>query len=442
MRLLPLFLLPLFLADPITTFSASDHRFLVSSQGSGRATAYLESPKIITYDDRTHVAWLDSVEEGFRVRIRTLDRIAGTWSETYTLGEAQDNHGGPALTIDGEGYLHVLFYSHHHPFRYRRSLKPNDASAWTPFEEFGQNLTYPALVCASDGTLIMTARRSHENRPWELEMWEKSPGKPWQRRSAILRSRHSEYAQFAASLAWGDDHSTLHLASRIYETPTSESEVPITTVVYLRSPDAGITWTLRNGTPVDIPATAETADVIASGRGNEGRVLNAGSIGVNPRGEPAVPYSVRVQDSSTAYLATPMTDGRWRHLALNPFLPPTWRDGDMFMHGGVSFGVSGDPTIAATVMHVPVDGIDWGHTTTELVLLSSSDGGKTFDGTVSSPADPEIPRWMPNLERPTGFNKMPPSPSLLYTEGVRGEGLGDVLSNNVWFVPGGNDSHQ
>ena len=91
-------------------FLFSKEPFLLSSEGSGRATAYLESPKIISFEGKTHVAWLDSPTEGFRIRIRTLDQKTGVWSKTYTVGVAQDNHGGPALTIDGEGYLHIVYY--------------------------------------------------------------------------------------------------------------------------------------------------------------------------------------------------------------------------------------------------------------------------------------------------------------------------------------------
>ena len=42
---------------------------LLSEHGCGRATAYADGNKIITLQDKTHVAWLDSIAEGFRVRI-------------------------------------------------------------------------------------------------------------------------------------------------------------------------------------------------------------------------------------------------------------------------------------------------------------------------------------------------------------------------------------
>ena len=118
---------------------------LLSEQGCGRATGYAEANKIVTIDGKTHVAWLDSEPGGFRVRIRTLDRSRSIWSPTYTVGEAFDNHGGPALTVDSRGYLHIAYYPHHHPMRYRRSVRPNDASQWTESVEIGGRCTYPTL---------------------------------------------------------------------------------------------------------------------------------------------------------------------------------------------------------------------------------------------------------------------------------------------------------
>ena len=41
---------------------------------------------------------------------------------------------------------------------------------------------------------------------------------------------------------------------------------------------------------------------------------------------------------------------------------------------------------------------------------------------------------MPNIERPTGFNEMPPEPSFIYTDGVRGDTLDDQLSNLVLWM--------
>jgi hypothetical protein len=85
-------------------------------------------------------------------------------------------------------------------------------------------------------------------------------------------------------------------------------------------------------------------------------------------------------------------------------------------------------------MQVPAGGIDWGHPSTEIVRFQSTDGGASFEGEVLGLPDPSTPRWMPNIERPTGFNEMPLNPGFLYTDGVRGDGLDDQLDNQIWFV--------
>ena len=198
---------------------------LLSAHGCGRATAYPQENKIVTLDDRVHVAWLDSVADGFRVRIRTLDRGSGTWSETHTIGEAYDNHGGPSLVCDSQGYLHVAYYPHHHAIRYRRSLRPNDASAWTDEELIGDGYSYPKLAVGRDDELLLSCRNSfltrerrlgHE-KPWDLHLLRKSPGGSWSEPLVLASSRHPNYAHFGESYAWAPDRVGLHMAIRFHE---------------------------------------------------------------------------------------------------------------------------------------------------------------------------------------------------------------------------------
>ena len=410
---------------------------LISAAGSGRATAYIESPKIIRRGDRTHVTWLDSTPAGFRVRVRTLDQTTGTWGEPVTVGEAEDNHGGPALTIDEAGYLHILYYSHHHPFRYRRSVRPNDASAWTPYSEFGNNLTYPALVCAADGTLIMVARRSYDDQPWELELWTKPPGAPWRQHGPVLRSRIPNYAQFGASLAWSPDHRILHLGARILELPNGELTDMYAGVVHLTSADLGQTWRDTDGRPLAGPATIDNGRPLLTGSTDESRILHAGSIDVGPAGQVALPYNVRVQDSSQAFVAIKGPgETTWRHHALNRYLPEPWRDAALLMHGGAAFGATGVLEIVGVVMRMAPDSTAWGEPSTEVVRFVSADDGQSFHSEIVGVVDPTTPHWMPNIERRTGFNEIGPAPSVIYTGGEAGGALTDQLTNQVWWVPG------
>ena len=298
---------------------------ILSAHGCGRATAYPQENKIVTLGDAVHIAWLDSVAEGFRVRIRTLDRASGTWSETHTIGEAYDNHGGPALVCDSRGYLHVAYYPHHHAIRYRRSLRPGDASAWTDEELIGDGYSYPKLAVNADDELLLSCRQSfltrerrlgHE-RPWELHLLRKSPGGSWSEPLVLARSRHPNYAHFGESYAWAPDRVGLHMTIRFHEKSDAEAYGRIQTVGYLFSPDAGRTWQRSDGTPVCLPVTAETFDVIASGGLDYGSALEAGALAVAPDGTPWLVHSEWSDDEGTNTLCTPAGDGSWRRIVLN-----------------------------------------------------------------------------------------------------------------------------
>lgn len=419
--------------------------FLVSAAGCGRATGYAEASKIVTVGERTHVAWLDAEPGGFRVRIRTLDRVSGAWSPAWTIGEAQDNHGGPALTVDRRGFLHVVYYPHHQAFRYRRSKRAFDASEWEPEVSFGEELSYPVLLCAPDDTLVLTARRSFRRpagtpkQPWELELWKKPPGGDWRKSGVVLRSRHTDYAHFQDSLAWGPDHRTIHLGCRIYETTGRPNETPLQTVGYLVSRDAGETWQRADGTRVSQPATADRIDVLASGGGATGRTLYSGAIAVSARGVPHTLHMLREHGVARTYLATPGPDGRgWTKRDLHAFLPQAFRDRDLVLPGAMTFSVTGRATIVATLAELETGkSDDWGHASNRVVRFWSDDAElRHFECEVLTAPESKTPHWLPSLERPTGHHTIPHSPGILYQGGSGGAGLHErELNNHVWWRP-------
>ena len=408
--------------------------FLLSRRGCGRATGYAESNKIVTWRRRTHVAWLDSPPEGFRVRVRSCDRHIGEWSPTVTVGDAFDNHGGPALTVDSKGHLHIVYFPHHHPMCYRRSRRPGDSSEWEKEVRFGERLTYPTLVCGPDDRLFLSARRSYPDRPWEVELWEGPPGARWQRRRALLRSRHPGYSHFQESLTWGPDHRTLHLFCRFHERSDSQAYGRLQTVAYLVSPDAGRTWTRSDGTPVSLPATPDSAEVLARGGVDHNRLLRAGALSVDPGGRPCVVYSNEEGGRSRLILARPNGDGSWDRTDLSQFLPVDLQGRLLLAPAGVTFTSGGEMVVSAQI-EPPVDGAStWGGPGNEVVAFRSRDGGRSFTFSPISRPDGRRAHWLPNIERATGHNQVPEEPGLLYTGGGPGAKNTDLLSNHVFFV--------
>jgi len=413
----------------------SNSKFVLSEQGCGRATAYSEFNKIVTVGAKTHVSWLDSEGDKFLVRIRTLNRNTGQWLPAYTVGDAYDNHGGPSLTSDSSGYLHIVYYPHHHPFRYRRSLKPNDASEWTDEIQFGKTCTYSSLICMPDDTLLLACRESSKQR-WKLNLYEKSPGGDWQGPRTILHGQSpSGYTRWQAAMAIGSDNKTIHMSFMLYEQSLKKVGYA---VGYLRSADNGHTWQRSDGTLVDLPATPETIDVVAGARGPDAPAnFRPGNIAVDPDGAPWLIYCRMDSQPFDTWIAQPDRNGRWPSISLLPAIQRNWPNRAVKTPGSIVFSRDGTMYIAVTTVDKSTEdaSAQWGHPSAEIALLVSKDRGRTFEVFGISSSDPSAPNWLPNLERPTGPAPVG-VPGLIYTHGLRGSTNKDIMSNEViWCDP-------
>lgn len=418
---------PTFAAPVVETFTLSEI-------GCGRATGYAETNKIVTLGNMTHVTWLDSEGDHFVVNIRSLDRTTNIWSETVKLGGAYDNHGGPALTVDSEGYLHVVFYPHHQSFRYRKSVRPNDASEWTDSISFGSKCTYPTMMVGPDDTLYVTARTSDASK-WGVKMYTKEPEGEWTESATLLRSLYNNYSHFQESLCWGPDHKTLHLMTRFYAAGSSHA------IGYMKSDDFGQTWTKSDGSPIILPGTENTLDIVESvpsslwGDYTSGATLRAGCLAVDADGTPHLLYNTMTDHGlpRQLWIATPNGDGTWDKLGLNDkcdVLPDGWGLG---VPGGITINDDGRIFVTATMCSDTNYTDLWGGPPSEVVWMESSDGGETFSSLLISDVDPDSANWLPSIERPTGFNEID-VPTVMYTAGDKGSGTGDILANGVVWV--------
>ena len=415
--------------------------FKLSQNGSGRATGYSEFSKIVTLGRKTHVTWQDSEEGQFLTKIRTLDRDTGTWSAAYTVGPGYDNHGGPSLTADSKGHLHMIYYPHHHPFRYRRSARPNDVSEWTEEIQFGERCTYPSVVCTPDDDLILTCRERTDTQ-WVLNLYHKPPDGEWQRPRTLVRGNApGGYARWQGALVLGPDGHTVHMSFMVYDQVVAESETPTGgdakgsgyAVGYLRSRDGGKTWERSDGTPVRLPAISETIDLIDGVRSPTSSLnFRPGNIAVDAQGVPWTIYSRQDRQPFETFLTHPDSKGGWERIPLLPVIQQKWPERSVKTPGSLTFGQDG--TLYATVTTVLVDKKveegSWGHVSAEVALLVSKDRGRTFHVFGVSRPDDACASWLPNLERVTGPHALD-VPSLVYTYGTKGENNRQILQNEV-----------
>ncbi|GAB4279035.1 MAG: hypothetical protein Kow0056_11920 [Coriobacteriia bacterium] len=138
---------------------------------SGNATyeAMVIQPEAL-YDpvaDATYIAYQGLALDPYVI---TFDHATQEWSEPVRVGSnplasKRDYHGGPALAMDGAGYLHIFWGAHGGNIRHSRSAFPHDASDW----DFMGNVqadgapvygTYPQPIVFSDGSMRLFFRRT------------------------------------------------------------------------------------------------------------------------------------------------------------------------------------------------------------------------------------------------------------------------------------------
>jgi len=393
-------------------------RKTLSARGSTRGTAYAMSNKIVTANGKTFVAWLDHVAD---VQIRTYDVATDTWADTVLVGKGVDNHSGPALTMDSDGYLHIVFGPHHGPFQYRRSVRPHDATEWEPVERFGVKGTYPSLVCGPDDTLHCTYRGGPKPPP--RLMYQRRPkGAAWtEPREIVNPGVPRGYTQYGNPLAIAQDN-TLHLAFHIYDVHPAGGK----SAGYLCSRDGGSLWETADGRKLEMPVTPSSPCFIEQGRSLDMRVSN---VALDPDGRPyVIAVHLRTKPKSAKLWRH---DGQaWQSAELLPAVQARFPGKEIAWAGTLTFDGQGRLYIA-TVIQQPPGG--WGHPSQDVVLLASDNRGETFDVLPVSVSDPKLPCWLPSIERPFGPKPIG-IPSLVYTHGGPGVGCTGGDGTEIVFV--------
>lgn len=419
----------------------------LSSLGSERATTG-PGNNIVTVGEKTHVVWQESDEKGYYDVIRTLDRATGKWRDTVRIGPAKDNHARPCITSDSKGFLHVVIGGHGTPMFYYKSKNSNDSSAWEEPAKLGIG-TYPMIVCGGDDTLVLGNRHDAGTRGLDLHV--KKPGEKWETREHVF-IRHAKYVGYAGynvALAFGPDGKTLHLAADTYEGFDADQRRGIyQSVIYMVSEDFGVTWKKSDGTAIPAKPTPDKLDVISFfDAGDKAKTPpishRNGGLVVDAKGRPYVYFIHIANGAQKARLVTPRDGGGWRDLPLEeafrakfPMDEPTGARGSLSMDadGGIHVLIQTDPfTTKGPQTHddEKKEGTNFG-----LAMLSSRDGGQTFEARELFPAQAGHKINLSSIERPTGHNTIKSRlPSVIWLDGLqRYPKKGEVLDTDVFWT--------
>jgi len=448
--------LPRPVADPFAAAGDSPRGDAQLSVIAGERASQGPGNKIVTYQRKTHLAWQDSHELRYFARVRSLDNETGTWTPSVTLTDGVDEHSRPALAIDSQGYLHVVMGGHNTPLQYRRSVRPNDSSEWTPIEPFGKN-TYPVLLCGPDDTLYLAAR---EGGHAGMELWVKPSDGSWESRGLLVarQERFSGYTAMHNDLAWSLDRRTLHMSMGFFlGRQQKEGEHPrdvagtYQAVGYMRSHDFGATWGKADGTPVPLPATSDTVDLLAEAESNNPKpgIQHCG-IAVDSQNRPYLAYVRHTPTPCQGFLMTHDEAGAWRRLDTDETVAKQWPGWGLL---GCKPVMTDDDVLCILANLVPLErpGANWSpgvfgrpafwlrdyRELHRIVWLESTDYGETFTAREVLEYDPHEGQVMPSIERPNGPNRLPAGtrPSFIYALGEdRYAEEGETIDNELWWV--------
>lgn len=158
--------LSLGLACTLRAADTSDH---FSDNGYGKTVSNMQHPAAEHFNGVTYVAYQGPHEDPY---VAAYTHATGTWAGPVRAGVnlmglspdqvdpgALDNHGRPALIVDGQGYIHLIFGGHGGSFLFGENKfgtpgsgrqthvvteKPGDISSWKvldnvpPFGTYGQ----------------------------------------------------------------------------------------------------------------------------------------------------------------------------------------------------------------------------------------------------------------------------------------------------------------
>ncbi|NQU12363.1 BNR-4 repeat-containing protein [bacterium] len=258
--------LELFLPKKIAGRLVIGEPVLISTRCIG-LTAHSGIPaSVVSRGSKVHVAWGEATDPkdpgpGVPAYVATYDRETGELSKPALVGYGgppNDLHNSPSITIDSQGYLHVLGGTHAQPFPYARSLQPNDAGAgWTEAVPVGEDLrqTYIGLVCGPDDTLHSVSRLWRPGAdPFPasihatLAYQRKRAGQPWEPPRILVVPPLSEYSVYYHRLTI-DRRGRLFISYDYWSTFWFyRNDHPGRRRTVLMSSDSGNTWKLAETT--------------------------------------------------------------------------------------------------------------------------------------------------------------------------------------------------
>lgn len=217
-----------------------------------------------------------------------------------------DSHNYLALTLDGDGCIHLSGNMHNNPLVYYRSEKPFDVASLKRIDHMTdqpeRSVTYPVFFKNAKGDLMFRYRDGGSGNGNDIYNIYDTSSRAWRNVLATqLLDGEGQRNAYALDPTLGPD-GRFHLVWMWRDTPDAATNH---TLSYARSADFQ-RWETSGGKPIELPITLARGEVVDPAKPRQGLINMTFALGFDADKKPIVVYHRYDTDGkSQAYVARP-----------------------------------------------------------------------------------------------------------------------------------------
>ncbi|MFM7245606.1 MAG: BNR repeat-containing protein [Planctomycetaceae bacterium] len=272
---------------------------------------------LLTSGNRQLVGFYDAARR-LTVAVRSL--AERTWTfVTLPRTTGWDSHNYVALAVDRAGFVHLAADMHCSPLVYFRSRHPLTgpfhADSFEPLHRMTgdreDRVTYPVFLHDDSGDLVFMYRHGASGDGDQIVNRYDAAARAWRRivdapLTCGRRGDATMNAYFEGPIRGPDG--LFHLAWVWRDTPDCDT---CHDVCYARSRDL-VHWQRSDGTPLDLPITPDSCEVVDPVPAGQGLINGLVRIGFDALRRPVLSYHAYDEAGRSQVRAARLEDGRWR----------------------------------------------------------------------------------------------------------------------------------
>ena len=380
-----------------------------ADNGFGRPLQTIQHPSGEYYQGVTYLAYQGPKEDPY---VCSYNHVTKVWTGPFKAGTSalgkipnpknpakNDNHGRPALLVDGLGYIHLIFGGHggdndqgnnslgaYGSGRQTHlvSKKPRDISSWVILDNIPPFGTYSQFIKLSNNNIYLFYRHGPHRSDW---VYQKSldNGRTFANPVSILKHKPQKAnpGVYDTWYAWFQEGPNNTVITSFNYHPCAESAVHTslrTNEYAMKMNTLDDTWENAMGVKLTMPLTREAADSLTLVFDSKGETTRLGTNLADSQGNPNLFFRYNSKTQPICY--SRWTGKEWQ---ISNIIPPEYN-----FNGGDLFFEKGDKIqFFASYHHLGISEVGWWNSSDkgltwkkEAALLSSTGSSYTLSALI------------------------------------------------------------